>query len=76
MTNYWLKGGCYFFTMALAERRGRLLTEHIQTLRATFREFKTAQPFTKESGGEKVSGTVSPVPRLGRGEILLSAPPS
>ena len=41
MTNYRryrLKGGCYFFTVALAERRSRLLTEIIQGLRAAFRE--------------------------------------
>jgi hypothetical protein len=33
MTNYWryrLKGGCYFFTVALAERQSRLLIENIQ----------------------------------------------
>jgi REP element-mobilizing transposase RayT len=49
MTNYRryrLKGGCYFFTVALAERRGRLLTENIQGLRNAFREVKQAHLFT------------------------------
>jgi putative transposase len=52
MTNYRryrLKGGCYFFTVALAERRSRLLTENIQGLRAAFREVKQAHPFTMEA---------------------------
>lgn len=52
MTNYRryrIKGGCYFFTVTLAERRGRLLTEHIQALRTAFRVAKTAHPFTMEA---------------------------
>jgi len=52
MTNYRryrLKGGYYFFTVALAERRGRLLTENIQGLRTAFREVKDAHPFTMEA---------------------------
>ena len=52
MTNYRryrLKGGCYFFTVALAERRSGLLTEHIQALRAAFREVNHAHPFTMEA---------------------------
>jgi REP element-mobilizing transposase RayT len=35
-----VKGGCYFFTVALAERRGSLLTENLEGLRAAFREVK------------------------------------
>ncbi len=31
-----IEGGCYFFTVALAERRSRLLTEKIQGLRTAF----------------------------------------
>jgi putative transposase len=52
MTNYRryrLKGGCYFFTVALAERRSRLLTENIQALRTAFREVKQAHPFKMEA---------------------------
>ena len=52
MTNYRrlrLKGGCYFFTLALAERRSRLLTENIQILRTAFREVKDAHPFSLEA---------------------------
>jgi REP element-mobilizing transposase RayT len=42
---YRVKGGCYFFTVALAERRGSLLTENVEGLRAAFREVKQAHPF-------------------------------
>jgi putative transposase len=52
MTNYRryrMKGGCYFFTVALAERWERLLTEYIQGLRTAFREVKAAHPFTIEA---------------------------
>ena len=41
MTNYRryrLKGGCCFFTVALAERKGQLLIEHIEGLHAALRE--------------------------------------
>lgn len=37
---YRLKGGCYFFTVALAERLSRLLTDNVQPLRAGFRSNK------------------------------------
>lgn len=52
MTNYRryrLKGGCYFFTVALAEHPSRLLTDNIQGLRTAFREVKAAHPFTMEA---------------------------
>jgi putative transposase len=52
MTNYRryrLQGGCYFFTVALAERRSRLLTENIQGLRTAFREVKQAHLFKMEA---------------------------
>jgi putative transposase len=52
MTNYRryrLGGGCYFFTVALAERRSRLLTENSQGLRTAFREVKQAHPFMMEA---------------------------
>ena len=52
MTNYRryrVNGGCYFFTVALAERSRRLLTEHIQILRTAFREVKAARPFMIEA---------------------------
>jgi len=52
MTNYRryrLKGGCYFFTTSLAERRIRLLTENVQALRAAFREVKQAHAFTMDA---------------------------
>jgi putative transposase len=48
MTNYrrhFVSGGSYFFTVNLAERRLRLLTEHIDTLRAAFRYARIRHPF-------------------------------
>jgi putative transposase len=41
MTNYrrnLLAGGCFFFTVNLAERHLHLLTDHIDQLRTAFRE--------------------------------------
>jgi putative transposase len=35
---YRLKGGCYFFTVVLAERKGQFLIEHIEGSHAAFRE--------------------------------------
>jgi putative transposase len=52
MTNYRryrLKDGCYFFTVALAERGGSLLTENIGGLRVAFRDVRRAHPFTMEA---------------------------
>jgi putative transposase len=48
MTNYRryrVKGRTYFFTVNLLERKRRLLTEHIDTLRDAFRTVKQAHPF-------------------------------
>jgi len=42
---YRLKGGAYFFTVNLAERKRNLLTEHIDALRGAFREIKQTHPF-------------------------------
>jgi putative transposase len=39
-------GGSYFFTVNLAERRRRLLTQHIEALRAAFRYARHRHPFT------------------------------
>jgi putative transposase len=39
-------GGCYFFTVNLAERRLRLLTDNIDVLRAAFRTTRLRHPFT------------------------------
>ncbi|MEJ2626778.1 MAG: transposase [Pseudolabrys sp.] len=52
MTNYRrhrIVGGCYFFTVNLAERRLRLLTEHIDLLRNAFRYTRSRHPFTIEA---------------------------
>ena len=49
MTRYlrnFVPGGCYFFTVNLADRRQRLLTEHIGNLRNAFRETRARHPFT------------------------------
>jgi putative transposase len=38
-------GGCHFFTVNLAERRLRLLTDHVDLLRAAFRYARRRHPF-------------------------------
>ncbi|WP_396642231.1 REP-associated tyrosine transposase [Methylomonas sp. 2B] len=40
-----LKGGCYFFTVNLAERNRTLLTDRIERLRESFRHVKDQHPF-------------------------------
>jgi putative transposase len=52
MTNYrrnFVPGGSYFFTVNLAERRLRLLTQHIDLLRHSFRYARARHPFTIEA---------------------------
>jgi len=49
MTTYrrnFIPGGCFFFTVNLADRRLRLLTENVETLRSAFRETRQRHPFT------------------------------
>jgi len=49
MTAYrrnFIPGGCFFFTVNLADRRLPLLTENIETLRSAFRETRQRHPFT------------------------------
>jgi len=48
MTNYrrnFVKGGSYFFTVALADRGGSLLLDHLDALREVFRHVKAEYPF-------------------------------
>jgi len=48
MTNYrrnFFAGGSFFFTVNLAERRLRLLTDNIDKLRVAFRETRRRHPF-------------------------------
>ena len=40
-----VQGGCYFFTVALANRKSALLLEHIDTLRQAFRLVRQRHPF-------------------------------
>ena len=52
MTEYrrnFVPGGSYFFTVNLAGRRLRLLTEHIEKLRAAFRPTRRHHPFTVDA---------------------------
>jgi putative transposase len=52
MTNYrrnFIPGGSFFFTVNLAERRRRLLTDHIDLLRRAFRDVRGDHPFTIEA---------------------------
>lgn len=44
-----IAGGTYFFTVNLADRTQRLLTEHAGVLREAFADTKTALPFTIEA---------------------------
>jgi REP element-mobilizing transposase RayT len=47
MTGYrrnFIPGGCFFFTVNLADRRSRLLTENVEALRAAFRETGQRHP--------------------------------
>ena len=49
MTGYrrnFVAGGCFFFTVNLADRRRRLLTENIDALRAALRETQRHHPFS------------------------------
>ena len=49
MTSYrrnFISGGCFFFTVNLANRRLRLLTEHVDALRYAIRETRERHPFT------------------------------
>jgi putative transposase len=49
MTGYrrnFVPGGSYFFTVNLADRRERLLTDHIGLLRSAFRHTRAGHPFT------------------------------
>ena len=41
----YVPGGSYFFTVALLERHRRLLTEHVDTLRAAFVSVRRERPF-------------------------------
>jgi putative transposase len=52
MTNYrraTVRGGTYFFTVTLADRRGALLTDRVDCLRAAFRYVRTRHPFSIEA---------------------------
>jgi putative transposase len=41
----YIEGGCWFFTVNLADRRSRLLTEHIGALREAVAKVRRRQPF-------------------------------
>ena len=52
MTNYrrnFVPGASYFFTVNLADRRLRLLTDHIASLRTAFQETRARHPFAIEA---------------------------
>ncbi|MDB5970429.1 MAG: hypothetical protein JWQ90_2879 [Hydrocarboniphaga sp.] len=42
-------GGSFFFTVALLERRRSLLTDHADTLRASFHQVRRKRPFTVDA---------------------------
>jgi putative transposase len=41
----YVKGGCYFFTVALADRKSELLTQNIHLLRVAIKTVKDTHPF-------------------------------
>jgi putative transposase len=52
MTNYrrnFISGGSHFFTVNLADRRSRVLTEQIALLRAAFAYVRDRRPFSIEA---------------------------
>lgn len=52
MTNYrrnFVPGGSFFFTVNLADRRSRLLTERVGLLREGFRYVRARRPFTLDA---------------------------
>ncbi|MGA7485619.1 MAG: transposase [Xanthobacteraceae bacterium] len=52
MTNYrrnFIPGGSFFFSVNLEDRRSRLLTEHVEQLRAAFRYTQVRHPFKIEA---------------------------
>src|SRR4051812_35349477 len=52
MTTYrrnFVPGGSFFFTVNLADRRGRLLTDHIDHLRHAFRATRVRHPYSIEA---------------------------
>jgi putative transposase len=52
MTNYrrnFIGGASFFFSVNLADRRQRLLTERIDLLRAAFKDVRSRHPFTIEA---------------------------
>ncbi|MCJ7819272.1 MAG: hypothetical protein MUP25_05545 [Syntrophales bacterium] len=44
-----IPGGAFFFTVTLLERRRKLLTEHLDNLRASFKAARQRRPFTVEA---------------------------
>ena len=42
-------GATYFFTLNAADRSGRLLTEHIDALRDSFRAVRKSRPFVVDA---------------------------
>jgi putative transposase len=41
----YVEGGCYFFTVTLADRKSDLLVQHIDCLRSAFKTVKQKHPF-------------------------------
>jgi putative transposase len=44
-----IAGGSYFFTVTLADRTSRALTDHITDLRSAIRHTRSSQPFTVDA---------------------------
>ena len=49
-TRAWIQGGCYFFTVNLAQRHSNsLLIDHIELLRRAFKTVQATHPFTMDA---------------------------
>jgi putative transposase len=57
-----IPGGTYFFTVTLADRRSRVLVDHVDALRQAFRATRHERPFAIDRGvaaricGARLSG--------------------
>ena len=44
-----IRGGTYFFTVTLADRRSTILVDHVDALRAAFRRTRSERPFAVDA---------------------------
>jgi hypothetical protein len=77
MTNYrrnFAPGGCQFFTVNLAERKSRLLTDHVDFLRAAFRYARARYPFTVDALARNGHAAALPSPAMNSRLFITRSP--